>query len=106
MKHDMTHLEDLAKAAQAKETASILGAILAQMSATLDGFSPVVAEKDGTVDLDGVLFTTVSGGLRMLGTCPVCLQILPSKRIRTMGDIASLMDNFVPDKHHCMDVDS
>ena len=60
--------------------------------------------KEGTVTVDGMMFTFSGGHLCLYGYCHNCGQQVPSRPIRRLADIVDLYQNFKPGKHTCADL--
>jgi hypothetical protein len=86
-------LEDTVRAAH-EELIKLLGKDMGDLSYDLDR---------GVVTVDGVNFT-YQNGLCMTGFCLQCNQEVPSKPIKRLADINSLVKDFRPGRHLCMDI--
>jgi hypothetical protein len=63
-----------------------------------------VDEVNGQVVFEGATYTFADDHLRLIGTCSRCGKDVPSKPILRKRDAISLIENFVPEEHDCMDV--
>lgn len=101
----MKSLREIAKSEQATLTMSELERLFSAVGECVKAYGPERDDASGTVTVDGTTFTFVDGSLRVVGYCQKCRMEVRSRPVKRFADIASLLDNFRPAPHDCMDVD-
>jgi len=94
-------LVESANKALAVKTKARLTLILKEAGDDIADYQTEMNDEEGTVTLDGHVFSFVFNALRLKGFCSICGQEAWSGRINSFGDIGSIIRNFKVGPHEC-----